>query len=394
MKTECVYLWHTEEGTEEGTEDGTESGITGAGDSMVMVKVSETYDLSTKVNKMGIVGIHTPIGTLINRMWGGLLLHYKKFQFVKCDVAMACASMLPADPLQVGVEAGTIAPQDLFNPILYRAVSNDSMSNILAYLQSFDGEGDASLSKGSVTDINNANFNDGADPANSLDQFQMYYGLLADSDGWRKAMPQSGLTMNGLYPLVYQVVNSYGANFPRQFLDGTKAQKYRLEDINVPTIPAPDAEFNVSTMDILSTTFRGPPMRMPPIDTTAFTGMQVDANAGNGLNLVNPLETGLYTDKLSTQLGDNTPAVPPAYVAMIVLPPAKLNQLYYRLKVTWTIELTGLRSLSDVTNWANLANIGNVSYGSDYTVQSQALSAKTSMVDAEGADVNKVMESS
>ena len=28
---------------------------------MVFVKVSETYDLSTKIGKMGIVGIHTPV---------------------------------------------------------------------------------------------------------------------------------------------------------------------------------------------------------------------------------------------------------------------------------------------------------------------------------------------
>ena len=65
---------------------------------MVQVRISETYDLSTKVGKMGIVGIHTPTGGLIDKMWSGLVLQTDRFRFVKCDVAMACASMLPADP--------------------------------------------------------------------------------------------------------------------------------------------------------------------------------------------------------------------------------------------------------------------------------------------------------
>ena len=186
---------------------------------MVTVRVSETYDLSTKVNKMGIVGIHTPTGSLIDKMWPGLVLQHKKMRFVKCDVAMACASMLPADPLQVGVEAGAIAPQDMFNPILYKAVSNDSMSNILAYLMGAGGEPALdfpNVDKGSIVDINNTLFTSSPGATGELsptyDQFKMYYGLLADSNGWKKAMPQAGLTMRGLYPLVYQVIHPYGIN--------------------------------------------------------------------------------------------------------------------------------------------------------------------------------------
>ena len=76
---------------------------------MVFVKVSETYDLSTKIGKMGIVGIHTPDSDLITRHYGGFIQNMKFAKFVKCDVAMACASMLPADPLQIGMEAGSIA---------------------------------------------------------------------------------------------------------------------------------------------------------------------------------------------------------------------------------------------------------------------------------------------
>ena len=45
---------------------------------MVTVRISETYDLSTKVGKMGIVGIHTPTGSLIDKLWPGLVLQYKR----------------------------------------------------------------------------------------------------------------------------------------------------------------------------------------------------------------------------------------------------------------------------------------------------------------------------
>lgn len=354
---------------------------------MVTVRVSETYDLSTKVNKLGIVGIHTPTGSLISRMWGGLALHYKKFRFVKCDVAMACASMLPADPLQVGVEAGSIAPQDLFNPILYKAVSNDSMSSLLAYIQSYrGGTADAAVDKNSVIDINDTDFNQvfGADQKLPLDQFNMYYSLLADSDNWKKAMPQSGLVMRGLYPLVYSVVSQYGANNAVENPLTQVGQNFILDDPSH-AIPAPDADFNFD-QGIVNNVFRGPAMRMPAIDTTFFGG---SSNKLDGVCLSGPAE---IAGDASLCAGTNHIAVPPAYVALIVLPPAKLNQLYYRLKVTWTIEFTGLRSLIDIANWAYMNHAGSVAYGTDYATQSSSMTAKTSMVDADGASIQKVME--
>ena len=174
---------------------------------MVFVKVSETYDLSTKIGKMGIVGIHTPDSDLITRHYAGFIQNMKFAKFVKCDVAMACASMLPADPLQIGMEAGSIAPQDMFNPILYTAVSNDSMSNILGFIQGHD-DSIKSLVKSSIVDIQDGAFKNSDNVA--VDQFNMYYALLSDADGWRKAMPQAGLEMRGLVPVVFGVSANTG----------------------------------------------------------------------------------------------------------------------------------------------------------------------------------------
>ena len=172
----------------------------------MFVKVSETYDLSTKTNKMGLLGIHTPDGKLVYSMWRGFYENFRKMRFVSCDVAMACASMLPADPLQIGVEAGDIAPQDMFNPILYKACSNDSMSTLLNKIYAGgDIYGDGTwLNKNSVSSENTPEFT--YDDTRDIDQFAMYYGLLADTDGWKKAMPQAGLEMRNLVPLTFSIV--------------------------------------------------------------------------------------------------------------------------------------------------------------------------------------------
>lgn len=347
---------------------------------MVIVRVSETYDLSTKIGKMGLVGIHTPTGDLISRMWPGLILQHKKFRFVSCDVAMACASMLPVDPLQVGVEAGSIAPQDMFNPILYKAVSNESMNQFQAWLnivhQTTGLTG--AFNQGSVVDVNDPTFV-GPTGTPEYDQFSMYYALLADSDGWRKAMPQAGLEMRRLYPLVFQVVSQFGSG-PQNSASEADA------NISVPGLSAPTGEDKSPTSkfgtvsSIHNRTMRGPSMRMPAIDTTFFvTNTSTDPNLApvNGMNVDPTLDK-----------------VPPAYVGMIVLPPARQNQLYYRLKVTWTIEFTGLRSAVDISNWANLESIGQFAYGSDYETQSATMSAKTGMVDTDGSTITKIMEGS
>lgn len=345
---------------------------------MVQVQISETYDLSTKVGKMGFVGIHTPTGGLIDKLWSGLVLQCKKFRFVKCDVAMACASMLPADPLQIGVEAGAIAPQDMFNPILYRAVSNDSMNNFLAFIQNCGASSNIKpiLDKGSIVEVNNANFKE-SDNSTIVDQFEMYYGLLA-SEGWRKAMPQSGLTMNGLYPLVFQVVNQYGINqFGSELASGLNA----ISQVGVPSSlvdqsGVPTSVDGSTAHAIGAAVFRGPSMRMPSINTVYFDD-ELDAD---------------IVPNTRAYVKSNTGKVPPAYVGLIVLPPAKLNQLYYRLKVTWTIEFTGLRPLTDIGSWTTTSSIGGDAYGTDYAEQSASMANKTAMVDTSGSDIVKIME--
>lgn len=384
--------------TEEGLIDAP---IIDAGGRMY-VKVSETYDLSTKTDKMGLLGIHTPDGKLIYSMWQGLYQNFRKMRYVSCDMAMACASMLPADPLQIGVEAGDIAPQDMFNPILYKAVSNDSMSNLLNKIYAGGGYLDAGtwLNKNSVSSENTPAFN--FNSTQDIDQFAMYYGLLSDTSGWKKAMPQAGLGMKGLVPLTFSLV-------------ATQGQPSISGSLSNSTLYYPrDGDNTNNTKIITGSTMmgrfmRGDTRRMPAFDTMVMTSDgktnndvastvkssdNVGASPKVGENVVFPITPGASSH---TTILPNLDA-PNCFVAAIVLPPAKLNRLYYRLKVTWTVEFSGPRPLTDITNWYSLARFGAMSYGSDYEEQSALITREAGkqegMVDVGDVDITKVMEGS
>jgi hypothetical protein len=379
----------------------TDARITGAGGKMY-VKVSETYDLSTKPDKMGMLGIHTPDGQLIYSMWSGLYHNFSKMRFASCDVAMACASMLPADPLQIGVEAGDIAPQDMFNPILYKAVSNDSMSNLLNRIYAgAHSLGGTFIAKNSVTADNEPDFHYSSNQ--DIDQFAMYYGLLSDTSGWRKAMPQSGLEMRGLIPITWTLLATQGQpSVIGNLGGGSNAMLYPKS--------GEDSGFTKIGVDsnTLGRYMRGSSRAMPSFDTMVMvsdgtsnndssTSITTADSSGTVPKLGNvitgyPAVPGMGANVVVPNL-----SAPDCFVAAIVLPPAKLNRLYYRLKVTWTIEFSGPRPLTDLTNWFGLANAGVMSYGSDYETQSAVITAsgkKEGMVDTGDVDITKIMEGS
>lgn len=385
------------------TEEGlTDARTIGAGGKMY-VKVSETYDLSTQPNKMGLLGIHTPDGKLVYSMWRGLFQNFRKMRYVSCDVAMACASMLPADPLQIGVEAGDIAPQDMFNPILYKAVSNDSMSNLLNKIYAGGGiTGVTWLNKNSVSAENTPDFV--YDSTQDVDQFAMYYGLLSDTSGWRKAMPQAGLEMRGLIPITWSLL-------------ATQGQPSVSGSLSNSPLYFPGAGDNSDNSKIINQTvymgrfMRGDTRQMPAFDTMVMTSdgvvnnnaadwVESADNSGTSPKVgdrISYLPYGSGVPDTSTSVVPNLDA-PNCFVAAIVLPPAKLNRLYYRLKVTWTIEFSGSRPLTDLTNWFGLANVGVMSYGSDYLEQSALITKSAGkqegMVDVGDVDITKVMEGS
>lgn len=229
------------------------------------------------------------------------------------------------------------------NPMLYKAVSNDSFGNIQNRIyfgnQAFIGHDyqtgfEMSANEGFIED----------DAENSVDAFKVYYGLLSDSERFRKAMPQNGLEMTGLYPIVHQVVSTYGS----AVMDENVGDKNEVYD--------PISGFAQAKMQ----TFRGGSLRMPAI----------------------PIHKNEY----------DTNEIPTTYVGMIAMPPAKLHKLFYRLKVVWTLTFSGLCSITEYQSLAGLTDLGSKTYATDYAEQSSKMSHITNMVDVKDAEITKIME--
>lgn len=324
---------------------------------MPTVKMTEMYDLKTSVGKIGVLGVHTPTSAIVAKRWNGLFMNYKFFRVVGCNIRLACASLLPADPLQVSTSAGSIAPQDLMNPILYRAVSNDSWNYFVGRLYGYSTE---SQSIKYVDAIPTSGSEAGAENA--------YYAMLGE-DGWKKAMPQSGFAMRKLRPIVHSVVDTYGNIEPTYGMDADSLNSHPYSS------SATAVAYNSSDGQVL----RGRSMPYPRIACT---------RPSTGTDSANP----------SFSVND----IAKTYVACIVLPPGKLTEFYFRLVVDWFIEFTGLTSLVDKMNYTQVAGVGSLVYARGYTFPS-ASSAKDlvsdretvteeSTVDTIDADVELIME--
>lgn len=331
---------------------------------MVFVKVRETYDLHTVTGKCTYLGIHTPKSAIIKKCYPGLLLQCRAYRPVSCDVRIACASTLPADPLQVGVTEGDIAPEDLFNPILYKAMSNFGMSQLEARINHFvNGETGLTVDGETVAGRNEV--------SNLSDEFDLYYGLLSETHEWKHANPQAGLQMSNLKPLVYEMNYSVGdndiENASSQYPDAHSQFKF----------PQANASAGASYVRM----FKGKSKPMPMLNTTIYN---------NGETM--PGFSGVVNSET------DIPA-PQIMVGCIIIPPSRLHTLYYRMVVEWTLEFSQIRQMAEITSWGGLANLGQSTHYQDYSysaskqalgVDADEMPNDTTMVST-NAEIEKVM---
>lgn len=329
---------------------------------MVFVKVRETYDLHTLPNKMTVIGVHTPKEAIIKRNYPGLLMQCKMYRPVKCDIKMACASMLPLDPLGVGTTEGDVAPEDVFNPILYKTVSNKSMDLIEQFINK---ENDTVwTSRGDSLDATN----------NGLltDDFDLYYGLLSNTHDWKHANPQSGLQMNNVVPLVYEVLYNIGENNPGQNTNASAPDAIGVDD---------------SPQQITQSFFKGKAHPIP------FMNCTVPQRASS--TSVNNVYTGFNAQVSAGRISNFQVGVPAPKVmcACLIVPPSRRHQLFYRLVCEWTLEFTAVRSIQEITNWSGVASVGNAQHVMDYDFgNSKLLAESTDLVDtSEDSGIKKVM---
>lgn len=332
---------------------------------MVFVKVRETYDLHTLKGKMSVIGVHTPSASIIKKNYPGLLMQCKAYRPVKADVRLACASVLPLDPQGVGTTADDVAPEDVFNPILYKAMSNFGMSQIDAYINA----GGAVSIAGATLDANN----NGID---ATDDFDLYYGLLAQTHEWKHANPQAGLMMNDLVPLVYETYQSIGDNA------GSGAS-------NPFPVVQPNGTISTGQVgNIAVQTFRGRAHPLPMLNCTYPTvnnGLVVTADSG--------FPESNIGQNMQGQVGVPAPKI---YCGCILVPPSRLHQLFFRMVVEWTIEFSQIRPLGDITTWAGLKAIGSTTHFMSYDYSNESkdtvLKDTTDLVDtSEESGIKKVM---
>lgn len=321
------------------------------------VKITETYDMKTTVGKVGLVGIHTPQVTQIRKLYPGLLKNHRYFRFLKCDVVGACASVLPADPLQVGVSAGQVAPEDMFNPILYKAVTNTSFDTLVARVRDLsDVSALASVEEGNMLPNNSESAN-----------FNAYYSLLSEKGKWRKSMPQTGFAVKGLVPLAHTLVSTFG-NVGSNMVNNNALSEDGETPIDIPNMDIPEIDdgFNLQSSGAKSVFFRGRTVKMPKFPCHVTTESLTDTPY---------------------------PAIPTTQVLALVLPPARLHEFWYRMRVTWTVRFEQVCSTLDVGNLGVFLDVGSTSHGMNYVPSSAKMAESVDTVDADGVELTKVMES-
>lgn len=336
----------------------------------ISVPISETYDLSTTKDRLGLIAIRTPNMPAISKRYPGFIRNFKFLRVKSCDVVISCASSLPADPLQIGTAAGKIAPQDMFNPLLYKAVSNDSWNGMLSRIYA-GGTGTSSDSLGGAVRY----FKDAFPTASNADVMSAYYSLLSDPS-FKKAHVQSGLEMRHLVPLVYHVLNSSGTTPSTNGLN--------ISGIgNMNEVNYIDGSGTVGVTQQLmfngAGSMKGRPVPMPPVETTTYVYNQSDGTVTN--------------TEFTVGIGN----IVPTYVAAIVIPPASLNITYFRMTIRWNVEFFGVAS--DMVKGLTLSNadIGRYAYYSNQNNQQTLTASKISdvsdtAVNADEEDIQRSVE--
>lgn len=290
------------------------------------LKMIETYDLNTVVDKLSILGIKTPgMPTLRRYISDNALMNWKKISFDSCSFKIGCASQLPVDPLQIGTEAGQIAPQDIINPMLFKTVTGQSFSKIVDTIFSTakTNQGNSSLTETLLDGV-------GTNPSWSAEE--VYYSLLADPS-FRTAHPQMGMAVSGMVPLVREVYSQFPI--------------FSLVD---PDSPVTEGNLRVGSDDghdsiAPAVTVAQGNATMPSNSYQLFQQRMLSGRAV-------PMPSIDIISDGSGALNDQY--LPFAYVGCLIMPPAKMQSLYFRCIIEWNVTLSGF-----IPNFLRNNQVGN-----------------------------------
>lgn len=348
---------------------------------MPTVTIRETYDLSTKSGKMTLIGIHTPTKNIIQRLYPGFCEQYKFVKILHQNVRVASASRLPLDPAGVGANSeGLVSPEDVFNPIMYKACSNQSLSNLEYRIRGLSGTTYGESVKQSNNDVTEFS-----------DEFNVYYSLLSNTRGWKIAHPQAGFSMRKLRPLVYEKWYNEGVN--RQ--NSNTAQTVLTSDTALPSdiipIDSSDADANVIGSQVVQS-MRGRPHRMPAFNTKYLTAV---ADGGSSVVAGTTVRNGM-ADGFPSSAQQYMPDIPVIYTGIVLVPPSKTTVLYYRMVVETVVSFFGIQSMDEIVTMSALNNRSEFPvYWNDYrSVSKEHLMTveENTVSTSEGASLTKIME--
>lgn len=292
---------------------------------------TETYDLNTAIGELSMLAIHTPQANTLKRMFHGFFEQYKKYRINSCSLRLVCASQQALTPDLVGLEAGQVDPRDVLNPILFKACTGESINILLDQI------------------YNNAQTLVGT-RAGSMDQhvdtrdaaISAYYQMLAD-DTWRKEHPQRGLVVTGLKPMVHRVVTTQpfkwvgngdanGNGYPR--INGSSGGDSPVYGFGSPS----GGNTNATALSVNPSFFVSNGLTdMPWLDTAILRSGTVGTADD---------ETSITPSQVPMVRTINH--VPRVYCGCIVLPPAILQRLFFRMQISWSVSFRDWRPAQDL----------------------------------------------
>lgn len=295
----------------------------------VNASYTETYDLNTAIGELSMLAVHTPQAPSLKRMFHGFFENYKKYRINSCSIRMVCASQQALTPDLVGLEAGQVDPRDVLNPILFKACTGESINLLLDQIYNANDTELVSPDNGSI----------GHHATTRASATTMYYQMLSD-DTWRKEHPQRGLVVTGLKPMVHRVVTTQPFKWT--------GRASNIAGTSWPAIQGASVSSDGSSSSGAAWGF-GAPSGSFVSDVTNQTVF-----VSNGLADMPWLETAVVRDVSVTgdEPGDEPISVkaklmindvPRVYCGAIVLPPAILQRLFFRLQISWSVSFRDWR---------------------------------------------------
>lgn len=355
--------------------------------------------MNTHINEMGIIGLHTPRYDLLFKHLMGHFVQFKRWCYEGATFSLVPAAQLPQDVAGVSLGAGEqqVDPRDIFNPILHKGFTGESLGAFLdEYMDPTSLRGD-SLDYSFVSE----NPDDGSQPSVET----AYYQMLTQG-GFRKMMPMDSIRNKSIYPLVYDLATTrqMSASWNNATTQGSNhVLQEPINEINE-LWQSPSDMFRLdpsmevqSVNNARSQVMMGPDGYMPSGDSTnGFYSAPVPfiTPRKKRLGWMDTLQKVLpVTDGTITTTSNSEPftfaQLPKLMEYVIVTPPSYFTKLYYRLVIKHHVSFAVQRSAQGAGNALSsvFANYWN------YMDQLPG-GASVASVEAVGTDVTKVADGS